>query len=477
MTTPIALRAFIAAHPPHAANHPADAALIKRYENLLPAALLELWREHGLGYYGERAICLINPETWQAAFDLWVNPGQDETKRIPVMMTPFGTLLYYRKLTDTDEDISALDVIERDVNVVGWDFVECLNEEFTNDEWLDDLISKELLDYAAKIAGMLEAGQVYQLDQALSDILMRYTRADALTMYRELFESMQTEASFAYPSPGTLRQALPEAFRAEIQTLERAIADAPHDAVAGFYLTAYLCRYQVLVLAPDGACAQICWTTHPADQKSAPPCLRHGAYSKQRTGEGDPLIVVNIHYTDDTENTGDDGDDIALARVFYLCEGQSPMLIRDEDLTDVADSFDWDGTVESPPSPLRKVGMDYWIPEDDNDRPAPDRDGLPIALRSLLRTEPLKLVVTEVEELDEDAEEVIVRARIVANTGRPPTGSMPMCSPAGSGKELYGHVWDEDETGVRLCMMVDPDGKPGDPDWPAPGDVLVSRKQ
>ena len=387
MPTPIALQAFVDAHPRSAANRPADPALIKRYENLLPAALLELWRAHGLGCYGERALWLLNPDTWQATFDLWVSPGQDETRRIPVLMTPLGTLLYYRKLTETDEDISALDVFERDATVLSWDFVECFNEEFTNEEWLDELIPGDLLDHAAETAGTLEAGEVYQLDQSLSGILTRYTRADALAMYRELFESMQAEASFDYPSPGTLGQALPAAFRDEIQTLERAIADARPGAVTGFYFNAYLCGYQVLALAPDGKCALICWSTHPRDRKSKPPRLYPGTYSRQLSDDGDPLIAVDIDKDDDNHR------DIASDQVFYLCGGEYPMLIRVEDLTDVADSLDWSDTVEDPAYPLRKVGMDYWIPKDDDDRPAPAREDLPTALRGLLRDEPLKLVI------------------------------------------------------------------------------------
>ena len=468
MSTPIALQAFVDANLPYTANRPADPALIKRYENLLPAALLELWRVHGLGYYGERALWLLNPDTWQATFDLWIDPGQDETRRIPVLMTPFGTLLYYRKLTDTDEDISALDVFERDATVLSWDFVECFNEQFTNEEWLDDLIPIEPLQHAAETAGTLEAGQVYQLDQSLSGILTRYTRVDALVMYRELFESMQAEADFDYPSPGTLGEALPKAFSDEIQALERAIAGARPVAVTGFYFNAYLCSYQVLVLAPDGKCALICWTTHPRDQQSTPPRLYNGTYSRQLSDDGDPLIAVDIDKDEDSHRN------VASDQMFYLCGGEYPMLIRVEDLTDVADSLDWNDMVEGSAYPLRKVGMDYWIPQDDEDRPTPAREDLPMALRGLLRDEPLKLVITHVEEPDEDAGEVIVRARIEANTGRPPNGNMPMCSPAGSDKKLHGNVWDEDETGVRLCMSLPLDEDSG---RPAPGDVLVSRKQ
>lgn len=55
----IQLQAFVTAHPPHPDNQRPTAAQLARYAELLPAPLLELWREHGLGYYGERRLWLL----------------------------------------------------------------------------------------------------------------------------------------------------------------------------------------------------------------------------------------------------------------------------------------------------------------------------------------------------------------------------------------------------------------------------------
>ena len=60
----IKLHPFIKANPPHASCVPATKDLLGRYEGRLPAALLELWRKHGLGLYGRRQICLIDPDAW-----------------------------------------------------------------------------------------------------------------------------------------------------------------------------------------------------------------------------------------------------------------------------------------------------------------------------------------------------------------------------------------------------------------------------
>lgn len=56
----LALSPFIKAHPPRK-TQPAPADLIAAYAPLLPASLLELWRQEGLGYYGNMQFALIDP--------------------------------------------------------------------------------------------------------------------------------------------------------------------------------------------------------------------------------------------------------------------------------------------------------------------------------------------------------------------------------------------------------------------------------
>src|SRR4051812_48999805 len=95
----LALAPFVKAHPPRRVS-PAPADLIAAFDGALPASLLELWRKRGLGIYGDRQLALIDPRDWQAVLDRWIVSPPGATRRVPIAITPFGALLYYRKLTD-----------------------------------------------------------------------------------------------------------------------------------------------------------------------------------------------------------------------------------------------------------------------------------------------------------------------------------------------------------------------------------------
>jgi hypothetical protein len=195
-------------------------------------------------------------------------------------MTPFGTLLYYYRSTNKGEHICALDILERDVFELSRDFLTCFNQEFTDSQWLDDLIALKSFEHAKKAVGALDPGQVYKLDQNLKDIVTIYKRHDALSLYREQWEAIQAVSTFDFPSPGILSDALPESYRAEFHALAALIDNATECAVSGFYLRAHLCRYHLLALMPDNRCRLLFWTTHPIDMKSEPPYMCGGRYQQ-----------------------------------------------------------------------------------------------------------------------------------------------------------------------------------------------------
>lgn len=83
----LALSPFIKAHPPRK-TQPAPADLIAAYAPLLPASLLELWRQEGLGHYGDMQLALIDPRQWQPVLDRWIVSPPDAVRRIPIALTP-----------------------------------------------------------------------------------------------------------------------------------------------------------------------------------------------------------------------------------------------------------------------------------------------------------------------------------------------------------------------------------------------------
>lgn len=469
MPEPIELDAFIKAHPPHSDNALASSALIERYESLLPSALLELWRTHGLGIYGDLKLSVLDPDLWQPALNQWITNGGDGVPRVPILMTPFGTLLYYRRSSD-GEVIGALDILERDIFELSWDFLECFTREFTDPDWLDDLVPVETFERARKAAGALERGEVYKLNQNLKDILTLHTREDALSMFREQYEMIQAISGFDFPSPGVLGEALPESFSAEIHALSALIDSAPENTVSGLYLRAHICCYHLLVLTPDNRCRLLFWTTHPWEMRSKPPRLYEGRYQQSQSIEGDTLVTLDL------DKAYEVGEEIAADQTFYLVSGEVAMLIRSEDLEDVAGALDWNESVEHPEYPMRKVALDHSIPADVDEQPVPARASFPLALRRLLRAEPLRVVITQVGEFDEESGSLIVQACIETNSGIPVRKNMPLCSPTGSARQLLGWVWVTGDREVQIGMSVDYADERSGPRWPQVGDVMISRK-
>lgn len=59
------LQSFIDKFPVDQVGNTVNIEIIKKYQSYLPEALLELWREHGFGFYGNGLIQIIDPERYQ----------------------------------------------------------------------------------------------------------------------------------------------------------------------------------------------------------------------------------------------------------------------------------------------------------------------------------------------------------------------------------------------------------------------------
>lgn len=90
------LTKFLETYPP-TSTQPADPEIISRYENVLPEILLELWREHGFGTYGNGLFQLINPDEYRETLNTWVS-WEGDGKRIPFAMAAFGEMFYWRHI-------------------------------------------------------------------------------------------------------------------------------------------------------------------------------------------------------------------------------------------------------------------------------------------------------------------------------------------------------------------------------------------
>lgn len=144
----------------------ASEALIKSYSQKLPSALIELWKTKGLGKYNDGLIEIINPEDFEG--DLERTLGKKVPNYVPIAMGAFGDLFYYRKLTDTDEDVCVFDPHSKRIHVCCWSLVDFFNAFLCDDEIINKNLTNDLFQAATKKLGKLKKDEIFLFAPALA---------------------------------------------------------------------------------------------------------------------------------------------------------------------------------------------------------------------------------------------------------------------------------------------------------------------
>ncbi|WP_431128688.1 GAD-like domain-containing protein [Variovorax paradoxus] len=462
----IKLHPFIKANPPHAACAPATKALLHMYEGQLPAALLELWRKHGLGFYGRRQICLIDPQAWQSMLDRWIVSPPSATVRVPIALTPFGTLLFYRKLTAADEDVAALNPVTRSISILSWDLVDLFNNVLSDPSQIDEFIQPAMLETAQQQAGTLAPGEAYHVDPMLLSMqMLKIARTDALALHQKLRAQVDHEQAPPAPPPDSIRAALPDKYRAAFKDLERKDGHP-----SGIYLSTYIDWRRLVALDADGYQLLFWKNDHKTGEASD---IRHysGQYRVLETEEGDCLLQLDLVFTG--KSLGSDANDDGL---YLMRSGGQPLLLQAARLEDMATAIGGSAaTMGSSEHYFRPVRLDDPFPVEDSDgMDAPPFADLPVALQALVHREPLRATIVEVAaNSDPEDDTVMVWVDLGSNDGL--RKNMPLMSPQGSPRALYGWVWRMDRERCGVGIKVRRDAAGAIVNGPETGDVLVSR--
>lgn len=460
----IKLRDFVSKNPPDARNVPVPKNLAERFEGQLPLALLELWQEYGLGLYGTR-LSLIDPEAWQAMLDRWIVSPRGLAVRAPIALTPFGTLIYYRRLTETDEDVAALDPTTRSSDVLSRNLIEFFNGFMCNPERVDELVPPQWLEVAVKDAGPLAAGEVYHIDSVLRPIMFKVTKIDAQSLHKSLRDQVDYENAPPAHGPASVEAALPSEHRAMFAAMEGEGRDLP-----GLYLSAYIDWRRLLGLRADGEYRLLFWKN---DYKTGAPSkvrLYSGQYEVLRTADGDHFIRLDLRMRE--ESLGSDENDSEL---FIVRTGREIWLLQAASIDDIATAIGGRGTMGRSDEYFRRTRLVDPIPPYESDGiAAPPFDDLPIALQVLVHREPIRTRIIWVAE-EYDAEESTVMVKVDIGTEAGLRMNMPLVSPPDSPRALRGWVWqmDPQSCGVGIAVECDVSGRIID--GPRVGDVLVTR--
>lgn len=369
----LALLPFLQAHPPHARNHPASAELIEGYRDRLPDSLLALWQEAGLGFYGQRRIALIDPRVWQPVLDRWIASPPDDARRIPIALTPFGAILYYRKLSDTEEDVAILDPHGKAMQVLAWQLDEAFNEVLCDPQSLDPLIPPGMLEVAEHEHGPLAAGEIYEADQTLLTMqMLKLRKLDALAMHKRLRDAVDPPKKDV--APVTIADALPAAHRGAFTEMPD-----PGDGVARLYLSKYIDWFRLLALHPDGSYRLLFWRIHHQTQERMEIRAYLGRYEHLRDGEEERLrLTIRL----DAASLGGDANDQDL---LVMRTDGIIRLLRVQELGYIARWVRGSGKLGRSEYYFRQVRLSDPVPGYGSDgEEAPPREGLPAALRAHL---------------------------------------------------------------------------------------------
>jgi hypothetical protein len=463
----IKLHPFIKANPPHAGCTPATQELLDRYESRLPAAMLELWRKHGLGLYGHRQICLIDPDAWQATLDRWIVASpQDAVVRVPFAITPFGTLLFYRKLTATDEDVATLNPLTRSTSILSWDVVDFFNSTLSDAASVDEFIRPDMLETARREAGPLAAGEVYYVDPVLLSMqMLKIVKTDALALHQKLRAKVDCESAPPASPPNSVSAAMPAEYREAFET-----AETGDEHPSGLFLSTYIDWRRLLALDGNGGYQLLFWEN---DEKTGEAVgVRHyrGPCQVMETESGDRLVQLDVELNDDS--LGSDAND---ERLYVMQSGGESWLLQESAIEDIATSIGADGTMGRSEHYFRPVRLSDPFPADEPDgATAPPFEDLPAALQALVHREPLRATIIEVGA-QSDPEESTVMVRVNLGSSHGLRMNMPFMSPKGSPRNLYGWVWEMDAENCGVGIQVEYDSAGAIVDGPQVGDVLVTR--
>jgi hypothetical protein len=465
----IKLHPFAKANPPQAGCTPASTELLGKYQGRLPAALLELWRKHGLGIYGRRQICLVDPDAWQATLDSWIVASpQDAVVRIPIALTPFGTLLFYRKLTATDEDVAALNPVTRSTSILGWDLADFFNKVLSDPDSVDEFIRPDMLETAQREAGPLTAGEVFYVDPMLLSMqMLKIAKTDALALHKKLRAQVDREQAPPAPPPGSVFSATPEKYRESFFSNMKSNGDRP----GGLFLSTYIDWHRLLALDGNGAYQLLFWER---DHKTGEAVgVRHysGPYRLIETQDGDRIVQLEVVLNADS--LGSDAND---ERLYLMENGSESLLLQEGSIEDIATAIGADGTMGRSEHYFRSVQPNDPFPaEEPRGTIAPPFEHLPAALQVLVHREPLRATIIEVST-ESDPEESTVMVKVNLGTNHGLRMNMPLISPKGTPRDLYGWVWEMDEENCGVGIQVEYDLAGAIVDGPEIGDVLVTRR-
>ena len=191
---------FISKYPPGNDLRKPSAEMLEQFQGKVPAELLDLWREYGFGNYGGGLLKIISPMDYADTLTLWL--GEQEGC-LPILMTGFGTLFIYRKLSDTADDMCLLDIHYRRSGSFSASFSDFFEHIVPTDNFAEQFLRADLFQEASAKHGGLAENEIFLFAPALAfggdESLQHVEKGDAAVYQQLLFEMGAAPSADAEP--------------------------------------------------------------------------------------------------------------------------------------------------------------------------------------------------------------------------------------------------------------------------------------
>ena len=142
-----------------------DEEVLKFFKKILPNEIIELWEEYGFGEYGNGLIKVVNPRDYMNSLYTWL--GRIDYTKIPIIVTAFGDIFYYRKLEDDKNDVSMLDIHYRKIAVCSYSYQDFFEKYIVDKKVIKNILRINLYKKAAKKLGVLNYNDIFFFVPAL----------------------------------------------------------------------------------------------------------------------------------------------------------------------------------------------------------------------------------------------------------------------------------------------------------------------
>ena len=167
-----------------------DKELLDFGRQMLPPEIMYLWETYGFGEYGNGFIKVVDPRDYMHSLYTWL--GKQDFSKIPLFVSAFGDIFYYRKLEGEENDISMLDIHYRKVEVCGYSYQEFFDGYILDENVKENVLRRALFNEATAKLGALAVNECFFFVPALviggAEDIKHVQKGDANVHQHLLFE-------------------------------------------------------------------------------------------------------------------------------------------------------------------------------------------------------------------------------------------------------------------------------------------------